>query len=296
MTVDTHHKYFPQNLKLTHEYLVNNYKDKLVTKFIETYLSYQPEQSEGTLFLKIILYVFQDNSDETVEYLVNIVKTLKITEYNGENVNTVVSIIYIFVSCLSNLSYESVQRTSPIFFSDYLLEVFNTTSVTKFNALFAHYSIAKRLTKFQTNTYNKPWISNILSFKETQYCYIHLIGQWSGVDTKINYTSFIDITNVNCFNCGGNNPLKDFCKPQNEERIKPNNKILHDQNKKYKGKWCEKKGNECHKKCNRPRPPPPPQLIPEGKSLVAVIFTERDIIITIKTNSGKLWTIQLHQR
>ena len=116
MTVDTHHKYFPQNLKLTHEYLVNNYKDKLVTKFIETYLSYQPEQSGGTLFLKIILYVFQDNSDETVEYLVNIFKTLKITEYNGENVNTVVSIIYIFVSCLSNLSYESVQRTSPIFF------------------------------------------------------------------------------------------------------------------------------------------------------------------------------------
>ena len=37
MTENTHWKYFLQNIKLTHEYLVNNTEETLVTEVNETY-------------------------------------------------------------------------------------------------------------------------------------------------------------------------------------------------------------------------------------------------------------------
>ena len=149
-----------------------------------------------------MLYALQENSAETSKYLVNVIKNLKITDYYDNNVEIIITLIYGVVSCLRNLVYANSKSASPDDFADYLLDVFKTTSVSKLNALFLHYSIAIRLTKFQTKKSNKPRISDILSFTDTQYLGFHYIEQWSVVDNKINATSFTAIYNGNCFNCG----------------------------------------------------------------------------------------------
>ena len=102
-----------------------------------------------------------------------------------------------------------------------------------------------RLTEFQTNISNKPCISEILSLAETQYCRIYLIVQWSGIDTKINSTSFTSIANGNYFNCGGSHSLKYCCKPHNGERIKANKKLFYKKKKKVKANLNAKKGSDC---------------------------------------------------
>ena len=77
-----------------------------------------------------MLSVLQDNSAENTKYLFNVVKNLKITKCDGENVETVASLIHGVVSCLSNLVYSNGQSELLDDFDDYLLDIFNTTSIT----------------------------------------------------------------------------------------------------------------------------------------------------------------------
>ena len=109
-----------------------------------------------------MLSVLQDYSAETSKYQINVVKTLKITEYDGDNTKTVFSLINGVISCLVNLLDSNFQSTLPEKFANFLLDVFKTTSVIKFNALFVHYSVVTRVTEFQTNTSNNPHIIEIL--------------------------------------------------------------------------------------------------------------------------------------
>ena len=90
---DPHHTYFLQNLKLIHENIVNNTEEKLVTKVNGTYLSYQIEHHRGPLFFKIVFDALHDKYFKTDKYLFNVVKNLKIVEYDSENVHTAASII-----------------------------------------------------------------------------------------------------------------------------------------------------------------------------------------------------------
>ena len=93
MTEDPDNKWFLQNLKLTHEHLANNAEDGLVTKINETYFTYPIEQHGGPLFFKLMLDILQNNSEEAATYLITMVKHLKITDFDGENINKVVSLI-----------------------------------------------------------------------------------------------------------------------------------------------------------------------------------------------------------
>ena len=138
-----------------------------------------------------MLGVLQENSAENGKYLFNVVKTLKITEYVSNNAKSVVSLIHGVVVCLRNMVYARGQSALLDYFYDYLLSLFNTTSVNEFNALFEHYSIATRLTEFQTKMSNKPHIREVLSFAETQYRHPYSIEESSGVDTKIRVFSLL---------------------------------------------------------------------------------------------------------
>ena len=82
--------------------------------------------------------VLKNNSTENTKYLFNTVKTLKIAEYIDNNVDTFASFVFGVVSWLINLVYSNGKCALPEKFVNYLLGLFKTTSVTKFNALFAH--------------------------------------------------------------------------------------------------------------------------------------------------------------
>jgi hypothetical protein len=69
---------------LTQEHLINSTNDSLVSKINKTYYSYPNEQHEGRLFFKIMMDTLQNNSEESAEYLISMVKSLKLTNFDGE--------------------------------------------------------------------------------------------------------------------------------------------------------------------------------------------------------------------
>ena len=87
-----------------------------------------------------MLDTLQNNSEEAVTYLVNTVKGLKITDFDGENVDKVVSLIPGAVSWPSNMKTKSGNNAHLYDFAETLLKVFQTSSVPSFNALFEHLS------------------------------------------------------------------------------------------------------------------------------------------------------------
>lgn len=226
-------KFLAQNLQLTHSYMVNNTEDSLLTKVNETYNAYPIEEKGGPLFFKIMIDILQNNSDEAAKYLISVVKNLKITNYDGENVDKVVSLIRGAYNRLTNLRSNTKQSLLPDDFPEMILKVFQTSSVMEFNTLFAHEKRELDLQELRTGEKKYPKVSDILSFATTRYRALYATGEWNGVKTKANETSFTAgltaaTTTKGCFNCGGNHALQNCPQPKDESRISANKKQFWD--------------------------------------------------------------------
>jgi hypothetical protein len=229
-----------ENLTVTQEYLINNTDDDLVLKINETYLSYPVEERGGPLFFKLLMDLLQNNSTEAAEYLVNVVKNLKITNFDGENILKVVSLIRGAVKRLTNLKDATGQNALPKDLPNHLLDVFQTSSVDDFNSLFKHFRLQSQIATFRQKKASTPTVDEILEFAETQYHLMKSTGKWTGVHAKANETIFLSAlqaaTNTGakftiCFNCGGSHSFKQCPKPADQARIKANKKIFRDQRK-----------------------------------------------------------------
>lgn len=235
-------KLFSQNLQLTHKHLVNNTDPELVTKVNETYSEYPPAERGGPLFFKIMMDKLQNNSEDAATYLISVVKNLKITDYDGENVNTVVGLIRGAHNRLLNLKSKTQKSLLPEDFAETLLQIFQTSSVPEFNMLFAHEKAELELTELRTGEKKYPQVSDILSFATAKYSKLYATGAWTGVQSKVNETGFIAAFNAAllttnmkggnpnqrlqtlCFNCGGAHPLNACKEARDETRIAANKK------------------------------------------------------------------------
>jgi hypothetical protein len=235
-------KLFSQNLQLTYKHLVNNTEADLVTKVNETYSEYPTAERGGPLFFKIMMDKLQNNSEDAATYLISVVKNLKITDYDGENVDNVVSLVRGAHKRLLNLKSRTQKSLLPDDFAETLLQVFQTSSVPEFNTLFAHEKTQLELSELRTGEKKYPEISDILAFAEAKYRKLYATGDWNGVKSKLNETGFIaafnaalvstNLKNGNphrhlntlCFNCGGAHALKDCKEPRDEARIAANRK------------------------------------------------------------------------
>jgi hypothetical protein len=186
MTEDPQNKYFRQNLNLTHEHLVNNCHDDLVSKVTETYYSYPDEQHGGPLFFKIMMDAIQNNSEESAEYLVSMVKNMKLTSIDGENVEKAVSLVRGAVKRLENLKIYGGKSALPLDMAEHLLKVFQTSSVPVFNQLFEHYHREQKLSMLSTGIQKTTSIAQILTFAEQQYRTLCSTNDWLGIKTKLN--------------------------------------------------------------------------------------------------------------
>ncbi len=83
---------FRENLQLTFQFLENNTTEQLWDKCMEAYSNYTAAEKGGPLMFLIIMKKLQVDTDMAVQYLQNSVKTLKITNFDGENVSRVVSL------------------------------------------------------------------------------------------------------------------------------------------------------------------------------------------------------------
>jgi hypothetical protein len=231
-----------ENLKVTLEYLVNNTDENLVLKINETYLSHPVEERGGPLFFKLLMDLLQNNSAEAAEYLVNVVKNLKISNFDGENVLKVVSLIRGAVKRLTNLKDARGQSALPTDLADHLLDVFQTSSVEDFNSLFKHFRLQSKIATFRakSGSSSTPTIDEILQFAENQYHLMKSTGKWTGVDAKTNETFFIAALQAAtstgtkftiCFNCGGSHSFKNCPKPADKTRIRANQKLFKERKK-----------------------------------------------------------------
>ena len=217
-------------MNLTYEYFTNNVEEKLATKVKETYLKYPAEQRGGPLFFKIMIDILQKSSSEAAQYLISTVKGINISNYDGENIEQVVSLIRGATSRLDNLFDGKGDSLIPKDFDEDLIRIFQTTSVPEFNDLFAQLSRNSTIDAFKAGTTmgnaGQLSIPEILRFAETQYRKFYRSGQWSGVNTKLTETSFLAAEKAKCFNCGGDHHLTECTIVKNADRIKANYKLF----------------------------------------------------------------------
>jgi hypothetical protein len=92
---NTVEEYYRQNLQLTFDFFENNCTKGLWEKCLEDYDEFELEEKGGPLLFIIMMKKLQSHTDSAVQYLINSVKNLKISNFEGENVSRVVSSIFI---------------------------------------------------------------------------------------------------------------------------------------------------------------------------------------------------------
>ena len=225
-------KYFSENLKLLLDYLENNVEEELVTKCLETYSTYPTPQKGGPLFFKIMIDQLQTNSDEATQYLLGVLKNLKISTFKGEDVTVVVSLIRGAVERLSNIRNPITNTNAvPDDLVKTLLTVFQTSSVGEFNEFFRHMSISVRINQVKQGLKALPTISELLHAAESNYRELSVAAKWTGVSTKGGETAFVagqqpqqqQRTPPICWNCDSSgHSSRDCTKPKDADKIAKN--------------------------------------------------------------------------
>ena len=215
---------YRENLQLTFQFLENNTTEQLWDKCMEAYANYSAAEKGGPLMFLIIMKKLQVDTDMAVQYLQNSVKTLKITNFDGENVSRVVSLIRGAHKRLQGVGKSKV----PLDFSKQVAMVLQTSTVSEFNDIFSYV-----VTKAEVETQIKPgedhWpkIDVLLDLAESKYLELHQIDKWTGVKTKVNQSVFkagqkTVSANYKCFNCGGNHPLTQCTVIKDDAKIEKN--------------------------------------------------------------------------
>jgi hypothetical protein len=127
--------YIQENMAYTFTLLQNNTSETLWNKCLEEYEEYAPQQQGGPLMLFLILRRIQSNSETAIEHLKKQIKSLRIRDLPGENVDTAVSLIKTTLNALQSASTPE-HSYIPEDFPQTVLKVLQTTSVPKFNSAF----------------------------------------------------------------------------------------------------------------------------------------------------------------
>ena len=244
LTDDSVREVYRQNLRLTAEYLQNNSEERLRKKVEETYNKYLPSEKGGPLYFKLMMDILQSSSEEAAKYLIKVVRNIKVTDYDGENIETVVSLIRGAVNRLDNLRDQHNNSSIPKDFIEDIVAIFQTTSIPKFNSTFELLDTSKRLNKLGGAIW-KPTIDNVLTLATDEYRRLLSVGEWTGVKNKSTQSIFYSDTSntTKCFNCGEKHRLQDCKKPLNQDTIKANKKAFYNSKRKNRGNNKNKSKN-----------------------------------------------------
>jgi hypothetical protein len=105
--------YVTENLNLSYNLIKNNIDDNLFNKCLEEYEIFHPMQQGGPLILFLVLKKVHNASEQHLEHLKDKVETLKISDLEGENVDTAVSLINAAYSIFISSSTATQSRVPP---------------------------------------------------------------------------------------------------------------------------------------------------------------------------------------
>jgi hypothetical protein len=255
---------YPQNLQLTYEFLQNHMTEELWEKCLETYETYDEDQLGGPLLFIIMVKTLQSDTEAAVQYLQDSVKGLKITNFDGENVSRVVSLIRGAYKRLKGVGQNKVPEEFP----KWLVTIFQTSTVPEFNEVFAHVQRNAELAEMgPTRKPEWPNVESILRLATNRYLDLCATDKWTGITTKGTQSIFQAVQGGRsepiCWNCSQKGHRFNDCpKPRNEQAIEQRKKELFDKkkDKKKKGKGqAENKSSEGGGKTKNFKFAPPTQ-------------------------------------
>ena len=205
---------FRQNLSLTEAFLMNNMEEGLKHRCLEQYMAYDQLEQGGPLLYKIMMDHLQFNTDAAGKALVTMLEKMKLNEIEGENVDKIVGLVRTTVQRLGRIEHSVTKKSAiPDDLNETLVKVFQTSTVTKFNNIFAHLETKALSEKYasggRTNTY--PTVETLLDVAHNTYYDMSLVNEWTGVTTKAKETAFTashEGSTITCWNCGGNHTLR----------------------------------------------------------------------------------------
>jgi hypothetical protein len=191
---------------------------------MEVYNTYDAAEKGGPLMFIIMMKKLQVDTDAAVQYLQTSVKQMKITNFDGEDVSRVVSLIRGAHRRLQGVGANKV----PVDFSKQITAVLQTSTVPEFNDMFSYLNNMKEVEqRMNPDVDHWPKPDVILDMAESKYLELHHIDKWTGVTTKANQSVFkashgkVPPT-YKCFNCNGNHLLTLCPVIKDEARIEKN--------------------------------------------------------------------------
>ena len=233
--------YVKENLQHSFDFLKNNTDETLWSKCLEEHDEFHPIQRGGPLMLFLLLSRIHNSSETAVEYLKTKVKSLKISKIQGENVETVVSLIKSAYNALLSASTPT-RSYVPDDFAKTVLEVMQTSSHAGFTQVFEdEVATARRLADKHGGVPDWPSITETLNQAQNTYNRLVAGGEW--LDTGRKRAPALHVSTMEpprkcrrrCFNCDSEDHLLPDCpEPRDEAKIKANLQKFRDSQKKSK--------------------------------------------------------------
>lgn len=241
--------WFRENLSLSFDYLQNHMDNDLWGKVMEDYEPYNGTPAHGgPLVFWYLLQRLQVNSQLVIESLHAKLKTLRIDQYEGEDVSKLVGHARAIFRRLRSLTKRDVNgviinQPFPTDISHRLIKLFQTSSDPRLNEIFhaEEVNAYKHSLTMGDKAYGNPETILDLALK----VYSNLLSSvegWTGQYHKANETGFTAQTEIKCWNCGGDHTLKQCPKPLNEARIKQAKKAFWDSREKGTGRGGRGRG------------------------------------------------------
>lgn len=229
--------YHRQNLALTLEYLRTHTQAGLERKVNFALKSVPAGCRSGPVFLFLLIGQLMASNESTAKTLISRLETIKISSYDGEDVEVVVSHLNAILDRLKAMHYvdsvgQSISQV-PKHLSEIFYKIFQTSSNDQFNSFFALRYTTDRAASLTSSDFNsKFWTApdDLVLQATNLYRQLCLAGDWHGIKQhKATFPVISDrkqaqafISTIHCHNCGGPHLLKSCDKPRNETRIAQN--------------------------------------------------------------------------
>ena len=244
--------WFRENLTLSYDYFSNHMTPALWGKVLEDIKNYNGTQAlGGPLVFHCMMARLQVSSQLAVETIQAQFKTLRIDQYQGENVDELVSHLRSMIIRLKSLERRVngvvVQSNLPHNISKLLITMFQTSSDPTFNEVFHQRQVAayEHFLKEGDRAFGDP--ETLMNLAVMLY-HNQVASEegWHGQYHKANETGFVAVKDNKptrrCFNCDKEGCSVKICKsPKDPERIKRNKKAFLESkpSKGEKSKWVD---------------------------------------------------------